>query len=294
MLFRSATTSIQLPPNFERSRYNPAILHIRFTEDSLDEKTGSQSDQASSKANIFLDLILTPAKGESVGRRAAISKQTFTENLRDLYRQLSRQDPLRVHDPSSASRQLYNFLIKPIEPFLHDQQITTLLISADRGLQAVPFAALHNGQSFFGDTFAFSITPSLALTSLDPPQPRQGKLLAVGSAVFDGLAPLPLVPTELDHIGNKGRKDKALNRDFTPQTLLTQALNPDYSRVHIATHAEFLPGGPAASRLYSGTMPIALSNFKNLRLGRENNPLDRKSTRLNSSHSSVSRMPSSA
>jgi CHAT domain-containing protein len=99
-------------------------------------------------------------------------------------------------------------------------------------------------------------------------------LLAAGSAVFDGLAPLPLVPAELDQVGRSDTKDKALNKAFTPSTLLDQAADPRYSRVHVATHAEFLPGGPAASRLYSGTVPIPLSDFVKLRRARQGAPLD--------------------
>lgn len=44
--------------------------------------------------------------------------------------------------------------------------------------------------------------------------------------------------------------------------------------MHVATHAEFLPGGPAASRLYSGTVPIPLSDFVKLRRSRQGAPLD--------------------
>ena len=40
-------------------------------------------------------------------------------------------------------------------------KVGTLLIAADRGLQAVPFAALSDGQAFFGERFAFSLTRSL-------------------------------------------------------------------------------------------------------------------------------------
>jgi CHAT domain-containing protein len=56
--------------------------------------------------------------------------------------------------------------------------------------------------------------------------------------------------------------------------LLIQAGDSQYSRVHVATHAEFLPGGPAASRLYSGTVPIPLKDFVKLRRDRQGAPLD--------------------
>ena len=258
--------SAVLPPSFNRAAYNPAILHVRFTEER--DKLSKADNDA------FLDITLIPLEGEPEGRRVELSRQAFAADLRTLYRQLSRQESLRVNDPSSPSRRLYDLLFAAITPVLQQRRITTLLISADRGLQAVPFAALHNGERFFGDRYAFSLTPSLALTNLGPPTPRGGRLLAAGASEFDGLAPLPLVPTELNTISAQANKDTALNQQFTPSTLLQQAADPRYSRVHVATHAEFLPGGPAKSKLYSGTVPIPLADFVKLRLARREAPLD--------------------
>jgi len=258
--------SAVLPPSFNRAAYNPAILHVRFTQER-DKLSKPNSDA-------FLDITLIPRVGEPEGRRVELSRQAFAEDLRTLYRQLSRQESLRVNDPSSPSRRLYDLLFAAITPVLQQRGITTLMISADRGLQAVPFAALHNGEHYFGDRYAFSLTPSLALTNLGPPTPRGGRLLAAGASQFDGLAPLPLVPTELNTISSSAVKDTALNQQFTPSTLLQLAGDPRYSRVHVATHAEFLPGGPAKSKLYSGTVPIALSDFVKLRLARRDAPLD--------------------
>jgi CHAT domain-containing protein len=255
-----------LPPSFNRAAYNPAILHVRFTQ--ARDKVSSSSNDA------FLDITLIPLDGEPEGRRVELSQQAFANDLRTLYRQLSRQEALQVDDPKSPSRRLYDQLFAVITPVLQQRGITTLLISADRGLQAVPFAALHNGERYFGDRYAFSLTPSLALTNLSPPTTGGGRLLAAGASEFVGLAPLPLVPTELTMMSTATIKDTALNQQFTPSTLLEQAADPRYNRVHVATHAEFLPGGPAKSKLYSGTVPIALSDFVKLRLARRDAPLD--------------------
>jgi CHAT domain-containing protein len=255
-----------LPPTFNRAAYTPAVLHVRFSE--------ARGGTVRPDTDAFLDITLVPMEGEVEGRRVEVSKQEFATLLKRLYTQLSRQESLNTADPASPARRLQQLLIGPMAPVLASRRITTLLIAADRGLQAVPFAALHDGQRYFGDAYAFSLTPSLALTSLAPPQPARGRLLAAGSAVFDGLAPLPLVPAELDQVGRSDTKDKVLNKAFTPSTLLDQAADPRYSRVHVATHAEFLPGGPAASRLYSGTVPIPLSDFVKLRRARQGAPLD--------------------
>lgn len=257
-----------LPPTFEPARYQPAVVHIRFSEERPQAGKAKGTDA-------FLDITLVPLSGPVEGRRVELSKAAFSDQLRQLYASLSRQDSLDVANPKAPVRQLYNTLIAPIAPLLQARGVTTLLIAADRGLQAVPFAALHDGGRYLGDRYAFAITPSLALTNLSPGSDLRGQtLLAAGASRFDGLAPLPLVPQELDNVGSKAAKDLFLNRDFTPDVLLEKAGDPRYGRVHVATHAEFLPGGPAASYLYSGVGPIPLSTFTRLRQQRKGAPLD--------------------
>ncbi|MFM8525838.1 MAG: CHAT domain-containing protein [Cyanobacteriota bacterium] len=260
-----------LPPSFQRASYQPAVVHISFSEDRPGPVAGKPRDN-----DAFLDITLVPLDGPVEGRRVELSKKVFSERLRQLYTSLSRQDSLEVARAQAPARQLFNTLIGPIAPLLEARGVTTLLIAADRGLQAVPFAALHDGSRYFGDRYAFSITPSLALTNLRASggEVRGQTLLAAGASRFDGLAPLPLVPQELDNVGGKASKDLFLNREFTPEVLLEKAGDSRYGRVHVATHAEFLPGGPAASYLYSGTGPIPLSTFTRLRQQRKNAPLD--------------------
>ena len=258
-----------LLPSFERKTYQPAVIHIRFSEERPSSTTAQKKN-----TDAFLDITLIPLDGPVEGRRVEVSKKIFMEQLRELYGNLSRQDPLDPANPKSAARQLFNQLIKPIAPQLEARGVTSLLIAADRGLQAIPFAALHDGSQYFGERFGFSITPSLALTNLGGTGSGEKTILVVGASKFDGLAPLPLVPQELQDIGGKSNATIFLNKDFTPDVLLEKASDPRYSRIHIATHAEFLPGGPAASYLYSGVGPIPLSAFNRLRLNRKGAPLD--------------------
>jgi autotransporter-associated beta strand protein len=269
-----ASTTLLAPgpalPSFQSSSYQPAVVHLRFSEERP-----SPSPAARSKGtDAFLDITLIPLDGPVEGRRVEVSKKLFLEQLRDLYSRLSRQESLDTANPKAAARQLFNQLIGPIIPQLQAKGVTTLLIAADRGLQAIPFAALHDGSQYFGDRYSFSITPSLALTNLSAPESVDKVLLLAGASKFDGLAPLPLVPQELQEIGAKSTASIFLNRDFTPEVLLEKAADPRYSRIHIATHAEFLPGGPSSSYLYSGVGPIPLTAFNRLRLQRKGAPLD--------------------
>ena len=251
---------------FDSSRYNPAVLHVYFTP--------AEGRTTSGDADAFLDITLIPASGEVEGFRAELSTTAFGEQLSKLYRQLSRQEPLSVEDPSAPSRQLYELIFGGLADVLLREQITTLLISADRGLQAVPFAALSDGQRFFGDRFAFAITPSLALMDFEMQSVNQDRLLALGASKFIGLAELPLVPQEIRRIGDPRKKDYYLNQEFTLDTLLDKGGDARYDKVHIATHAEFKPGGPASSRLFSGVGVISMQEFSRLRKKRQGVPLD--------------------
>lgn len=251
---------------FERSAYNPAVLSLSFTE--------AKEGRGTTAGNAFLDITLIPRKGELVGKRVELSRELFQTKLRTLYRQLSRQESLQVGDPASASRQLFAALLAPVAEELKRQGVTTVLIAADRGLQAVPFAALHDGRQYFGEAYAFALTPSLKLTSLAPPRSERNQVLAMGASDFKGLAPLPLVPQELANLPGGQGVDRYLNQAFTPGVLLEKSADPRYDRVHVATHAEFLPGGPAQARLYAGTGPISMQEFLKLRQRRQDNPLE--------------------
>jgi CHAT domain-containing protein len=265
-------------------RFNPAVLMVSFTEQkpaaeqgqnpAADEETKTPDATGTNPANSFLDLILLSRRGEPVGKRVELSRERFGDQLRALYRQLARLEPLQVENPDSPSRQIHRALIEPVAEELRAKGITTLVIVADRGLQGLPFAALHDGSSYFGDRYGFSITPSLNLTSFGPPRQNRGRVLAAGASEFTGLSPLPLVPDELAGIPEGVGVDRFLNKSFTPEVLLSQAADPRYERLHVATHAEFLPGGPSQARIYTGTGSVSLQEFARLRQQRSGSPLE--------------------
>jgi CHAT domain-containing protein len=223
----------------------------------------------------FIDLALIPPSGALIGRRVMLSLNALRDQLRNLYSALARQQPMVVTDPSSASRQLYRLLIEPLSADFVHLGITTLILVPDVSLQAVPFSALHDGQQSFGERYAFSVTPSVSLMRQDfEPEAEGQKQLAFGASQFKGLAPLPLVPQEVERIAANGRGELFLNSSFTPDALINRVADPRVRRVHLATHAEFLPGGPSSSRLYTGSGSMDLSRFAALRQRRPGNPLD--------------------
>lgn len=239
---------------FDADRYEPAVLRLSVTQD----RDGRTS---------LIDLTLIPSQGELIGRRVTVSTADLAALLRELYSRLARQQPMAVEDPASPARQLYRLLFEPLAADLNRLRITTLLVSADQGLQAIPFAALHDGTTYMGERFAMALTPSLGLTPLKVPgsAANNRRQLAVGASHFEGLSPLPLVPQELERVSSGTPTERYMDRAFTPELLLLRAGDDSIDRVHVATHAEFLPGGPAQARLYTGTGPVSLARFASLR-----------------------------
>lgn len=255
------------PGVFAAAQYRPAVLRFGFSE--------AKGRTVTPGADAFLDITLIPPDGQVVGFRSEVSSKQFNQLLRKLYSELASQAPLQVSDPASPSRRIEAILIQPAAEQLARQRITTLLISAETGLQAVPFAALHDGNTFFGERFGFSLTPSLGLTKLTPPTMKaNSSLLAIGASQFQGLSPLPLVPQELEQITRDKPVVRYLNKDFTPQVLVEKAGDPQFDRVHVATHAEFVPGGPASARLYTGVAPMSLRQLAEMRRRRGDAKLD--------------------
>jgi len=254
---------------FDAQRYVPAVVRLSFTS----QRHGDVADARQG----FVDITVITPSGPVLGRRVEVATKDFANLLRRLYAQLSRQESLDVDNPAAPVRQLYRLLLEPVRAELAAAGVTTLLISADPGLQAVPFAALHDGKTYVGESFALALTPSLGLMPLDAPLNRgSGQQMAAGASRFEGLSPLPLVPQEVSQVASasKGQAPSTyLNEQFTPQVLISKAGDSTVDQVHVATHAEFLPGGPSKAKLFTGTSAMSLTEFASLRQRREGAPL---------------------
>ncbi len=78
------------------------------------------------------------------------------------------------------SAPLYNWLIAPLESFLQQRQVKTLVVVPDGILRLIPFAALHDGKGYLVERYALSTSPGLSIIEPSPLQPHQVKSLIVG------------------------------------------------------------------------------------------------------------------
>ena len=247
----------------ETRPYRPAVLRLSFSN--------IEGDQ-----NSFIDHTLIPPDGEPIGKRTGVNRTDFRNILRAFYKQISSMAPISVADATEPARKMYNLLIGPLQEDLKRLGITTLLLSMDIELQSVPLAALHDGERWFGSSFAYSVTPSISLMPRVDSQPgnQTSKKLLVGTSKFENLSPLPLVKQELKKISTISESTVAIDEEFDHETLFSQANSEDTNIIHLATHAEFIPGNPDKSRIFMRKGSFTMDELRQLRLSRQRYPLD--------------------
>ena len=139
------------------------------------------------------------------------------------------------------AKQLYDWVIRPIESELQANQIETLVFVMDGSLRVTPVAAFHDGKQFLVEKYALANIPSLRLTNLEQRDRSNNRILAMGlSEAVQGFSALPAVETEIATISSQILPGNSfLNRPFSVENLKTQRSQENYAIVHLATHAQF-------------------------------------------------------
>jgi CHAT domain-containing protein len=197
-----------------------------------------------------------------------ISADDLTALVREL-RLLLEKRTTRQYLP--IAQQLYDGLIRPIEPRLEDQAIDTLVFIPDGPLRTIPLAALHDGEGFLIDRYAVATVPSLSL--LDPRPVAEARITTLLNGLTEsvqGFASLPFVASELDTIASLYGGTVLRDHEFVVPEVEESLAQTPYSVVHIASHGEFA-GDPDKSFLltYDGRLDmdgleqlIKLSRFR--------------------------------
>ncbi|MEO8858132.1 MAG: CHAT domain-containing protein [Burkholderiaceae bacterium] len=107
----------------------------------------------------------TPVSGPLVRRTAGL----FAKDLRD-------DAPAYL----TRSRQLYNWLLRPLEGFLHDQRVTTLVVVPDDALRLIAIGALQDGEHFAIERYAVTTATGLSMTNTVAPVVQPMKILVAG------------------------------------------------------------------------------------------------------------------
>lgn len=153
-------------------------------------------------------------------------------------------EPDRIEEVKILSRQVYNWLIQPIESELQHTKVNTLVFVLDGALRNVPMAALYDGKQYLVENYAIALNLGLQLQKPKPLAQNDLQVLAGGliqpPSQFRQFPVLPEIKSEFNLITKAGvATTKLLDRDFTSKALEEKITSSAFNVVHLATHGQF-------------------------------------------------------
>lgn len=226
--------------------FKAAELRDYFRDDCVDvlQSKLTKMEQVSQSAAVLYPIILQDRIEFLVSLPDGISRQTlhinaktFTETIHS-FRYYLENRTTREYLP--LGQQLYDWMIRPLEPKLTRHAITTLVMVPDGALRTIPLAALHDGKDFLITKYAVATTPGLNLTDPKPLQRERMTVLSAGlTQGVQGFAPLPNIVQELAAIEAIYGNRPLVDQHFVYQNLSQEMKERQFSVVHIATHGKF-------------------------------------------------------
>lgn len=240
----------------------PALLYINFiprnltTDNTAPETLIASADltQLPADHRVNLAQTLDSAAPEDVLQLILVTPRdepivvSLLEVNRGMVMQQARRFRRSLSSVASGQRylqsaqQLYDWLIKPVQPNLEAFGIENLAVIADEGARSLPMVALHDGERFLVEQYSVGLVPSLSLIDWRHRPLDNVTMLAMGASEFVGQGPLPAVPTELDLITHQKSGESYLDEQFTYTNLKDRTQNRQFRILHLATHATFRAG----------------------------------------------------
>ncbi len=204
-----------------------------------------------------LELVLVTADSPPIHRTTAVKREDLNRAIAQFRTALENPNA----DAKTPARQLYDWLIKPLENDFNQANVQTIIYAPDGQLRYIPLAALHDGNQWLVQRLLVNNITAKSLTDLNNRPQNQLKILAaaftqgnynfkVGTQEFS-LSGLPFAKVEVENLASTLPNtttvlDQAFNREGTVPRM------NDYSIVHLATHAAFVTGQPEDSFVLFG------------------------------------------
>ncbi len=204
-----------------------------------------------------LELVLVSPDAPPIHRSVAVTRQQL-EGAIAHFRAALTNPAIEAKNPA---RQLYDWLIKPIETDLLQADAKTIIYAPDGLLRYIPLAALYDGSRWLAERFRINNITAASLTDFNTKPPAQPRVLAaaftqgnysfkVGMRQFT-FAGLPFARVEVANIIAAIPTVKNLIDGAFTRKALIASVN-DYNILHFATHAAFVPGSPQDSFILLG------------------------------------------
>jgi len=221
-------------------------LESYFCDDCVDiQRSRKRAVEAVDEQTAVLYLIPLPDHTELlVGLKSGLKRFTVdvgNDALAAEVRQFRRNLETRTtFGYLEQAQKLYDWLIRPIRPFLETNAVNTLVFVPDGAIRTIPFASLHDGERFLIQDLAVAIAPGLSMVEPQALERGKARMLLNGlSEPVQGFAPLNFVTGELQNIEKSYPSETLLNKTFTVPTLKRKFTDEQYSIVHIASHGQF-------------------------------------------------------
>jgi CHAT domain-containing protein/Tfp pilus assembly protein PilF len=204
-----------------------------------------------------LELVLVTPDSPPIHRTVAVKKENLHQTILN-FRKALENPSLDVKKPA---RQLYDWLIKPIEKDLTQAATQTIVYAPDGQLRYIPLAALFDGKQWLVQRYSINHITAASLTNFNTPPSSDLRILAAAftkgsytvevanrKEIFSGL---PFAAKEVENLATivPGTK-KILDNAFNPEMTVPQM--DDFTIVHMATHAAFVVGKPEDSFILFG------------------------------------------
>ncbi len=206
---------------------NPAIIYVTFPP------TGQESDR--------LGLLLVTAEGQEWHEVTTATRKEVLEVVFEFRGQITDPRRLRATSYLNSARQLYQWLIEPLDKTLEKEGINNLVFLMDEKLRSIPLSALHDGQQFLVEKYSLGLMPGLNLTDTRYVDLKDAKVLGMGISEFDDLYDIPTIPLELSSIKTLWPGDYFLNEEATLVNLEKYRKMKQHQIIHLATHSDFRP-----------------------------------------------------
>jgi CHAT domain-containing protein/predicted negative regulator of RcsB-dependent stress response len=166
-----------------------------------------------------------------------VGEAAVRQQARELRRTVVKRTTLEFFLPA---QQLYDWLVRPLEPDFVRFSIETLVFVPDGPLRTIPMSVLHDGAQFLIRKYAVATTPGLELTDPRPLLRDKTRVLAAGlTESVQGFPPLPNVAPELQAIHQLYGGAVLLDQDFTLPTVAQELQDQPFTIVHLASHGQF-------------------------------------------------------
>ncbi|MGX9350332.1 CHAT domain-containing tetratricopeptide repeat protein [Shimia sp. W99] len=213
--------------------------------------------------HLFLTL-----PGVTLHEEVALSKGALAQQVLDVLQAIEGQSP----EAQARLETLHDVVFAPVRGSLDAAGTEVVMLNLEGFLRYVPFAALHDGERYLVESFAFSLYSTAV-----PTQFARGPRVADAAAGFGvtrahpGFSPLPGVADEIETIfaASDGQGvlhgDAMLDEGFDTKSL-RRVLMRKPGILHIASHFALLPGQEDDSFLLLGDgSHLSLSEIRETR-----------------------------